>query len=153
MTATEWAAWVGASTGVGHLLWTVYTNLTSGPKLRVTAFAGMVVRPAPPGDPSILQITVQNVGTGPTTIKNIAFQTYLSRWARFRYKPSNPCAVLNMYLGPQLPYRLDAGSEFVANMEQDQEFNAWLSSGNLWCAIVHSVSKKPVLAKIFDTKK
>jgi hypothetical protein len=132
----------------------MYTKWASGPKLRVTAFAGMVMRPAPPGDPRILKITVQNVGTGPTTITNVVFEIYPSRWARFRRRPSDPSAVLNTYQGPQLPHKLDIGGQFVAVMEEDQEFNKWLlSSGNVWCAVVHTVAKKPVLAKIIDLKK
>lgn len=154
MNATEWAAWVGACPGVGSLLWNVvwnlYTKRSAGPRLRVKASANLVQRPAPPGDPNFLRITVQNGGAAPTTITNLGFYTYLSRWARFRRRYPSPCAVLQMYQGPQLPYKLDPDGEFVALMEQDEKFDGWLSLGNLWCFMDHSFPRKsPALAKIF----
>lgn len=112
------------------------------------ASASLVQRPAPPGDPNFLRITVQNGGAAATTITNLGFYTYLSRWARFRRRYSSPCAVLQMYQGPQLPYKLDPGGEFVALMEQDEKFDGWLSLGNLWCFVDHSFPpKSPALAK------
>ena len=152
MTASEWAGWVGACTGVLSLGWNtykdIYTRLTSGAKLRVTAFAGIVLRPAPPGDPRLLMVTVQNIGREPAAIMQFLLQIYPSRWARFRRRPSYPSEVLQLYQGPELPHKLDVASQFVASMVQDPKFDDWLSSDNLWCAVVHSVSKKPALAKV-----
>jgi hypothetical protein len=143
MNATQWAAWVGTCTTiVAGLGWNIYTRLTSGPKLRVTVFAGLDM----PGAPKLLKITVHNTGTGPTTITNIAFETYLSRWVRFRRKPSDPRVSLDKYQGPPMPYKLDVGDQFMVVMQQNQTFNEWLSSGNLWC-VVHSVSTKPALGE------
>jgi hypothetical protein len=85
MNATQLAAWVGACTGLGSLLWNIYTKLASGPKLEVTAFAGLVMMPPPLNNPGFLKPTVHNVGTAPTTITNVCFHTYRSRWARFRF--------------------------------------------------------------------
>src|SRR5882762_1508321 len=76
MKPTELAAWIGATTGLASLLWNIYTKLIAGPKLTVTAFANLVQRPAPPGDPRFLRITVQNVGTATTTITNLDFFTF-----------------------------------------------------------------------------
>jgi hypothetical protein len=147
MNATELAAWVGASTGLLSLGWNIYLKLSSGPKLAVTAFAGMVMMPPPPHNPRILKITVQNVGTSPTTITNLTFHTYDSWWRRFRRRPS-VSAVLNHYRGPDMPHMIEVGGEWVAVMEQEGEFNEWLGSGNLWCEVHHSFSKKPTRSKI-----
>lgn len=163
MTVSEWAAWVGASTGLGSLGWQVYTKVTAGPRLRVSASANFIQRPTGlnriyyckvdmvmplPGGPRFLRITVENIGTAPTTIQSLGFATYSSHWARWRFQPSDPCGFLQKYDGPQLPYKLDVGAEFVGHIQQDEAFNEWLSSGNLWCAVKHSVSGRPVLAKI-----
>jgi hypothetical protein len=44
--------------------------------------------------------------------------------------------------------KLDVGEQFGAEVEQDDELNQWLYSGNLWCAVKHSFSTKPALGKI-----
>jgi hypothetical protein len=74
MTATEWAAWVGACGALGNLCWNMFTKWTFGPKLKVTA----VENTAKEGDRT-LTLTVQNVGTRPTTVSGIKFQVYPSR--------------------------------------------------------------------------
>lgn len=143
MDPTHWAAWIGASSGLGSFFWNVYTKVTSGPRLQVTAFAGMVMMPPPPNEPRFLKITVQNVGTLPTTLTNISFHAYNSRWAKFRNRASVN-AVLNTYQGPQFPYKLEVGGEWQALMQQDEKFDGWLHSGkSLWCAVSHSFSEKP----------
>ena len=53
-------AWVGAVSGLGGLFWNVYTKITAGPKLAVTAYAGMVMMPPLPHNPRLLRITVHN---------------------------------------------------------------------------------------------
>jgi hypothetical protein len=121
MSATEWAAWVGACSGVGGVLWNIYTKLTPGPKLLVTALGGIVMRPALPNDPRFLRITAQNIGTALTTITNVTFHVYDSWWARFRNRASYN-AMLNQYQGPQLPHRIEVGAEWSALMTQDERF-------------------------------
>jgi hypothetical protein len=149
MTATVLAAWIGACSGVGSLLWNVYTKLTSGPKLRVTAFAGMVMMPPPPNNPNFLKMTVQNVGTAPTTLTNLSLHTYGSRWAKFKNR-ATVNAVLNHYQGAQLPHKLEVGAEWSGLMEHDEKFNGWLGSETLWFAVHHSFSKKPTQVRIFN---
>jgi hypothetical protein len=39
MNVTQLAAWIGAFSGLGSLVWNIYTKVTAGPKIRVTAFA------------------------------------------------------------------------------------------------------------------
>ena len=166
MTATELAAWAGATSGVGSLLWNVYTKLTSGPRLTVTAFANMVQMPPPPGNPRFLKITVQNIGTATTTLTNLGFDLYPSRWAKLYYKPKvikfvhrtrlskllrRPditAAVLNEFQGPRLPYKLEVGGEWQALMQQDETFNEWLKSDEFYCAVSHSFSKHPRQVRI-----
>jgi len=149
MNATVLAAWVGACSGLGSLFWNVYTKLTSGPKLRVTAFAEMVMIPPAPKNPTFLRITVQNVGTSPTTLTNITFHQYPSWWARFRNRATFN-AVLNNYGGPQFPHKLEVGAEWSGLMEQDGRFQELLKGNPLWCAAVHSFSKKPTQVEILN---
>lgn len=162
MNATEWAAWVGALGFGWHVYTWVYTRVHTGPQLRIRAVANFVKRPSGSnrfkfcpidtvmpvsGEPKFLRITVENRGNGPTTIQALMFETYLSRWARFWRRASPPYGYLPSHEGPQLPYPLDDGRECVAHIEQDDDFNKWASSGNLWFGVVHSCSTWPVLGK------
>src|ERR1700678_768002 len=154
MTVTELAAWVGATSGLASLLWNIYTKITAGPKLTVTAFANLVQMPAPPGNPRFLRITIQNIGTATTTLTNVDFFTLVPRWrrllwwARLKKRPAETRAVLNHYQGPKFPQKLEVGSEWQALMQQDDGFDGWLRTGQLGCAIWHSFSKRPVPTKI-----
>src|ERR1700732_3100358 len=121
MNATPWVAWIGACSGLGSLLWNIYTKLTSGARLRVTASAGMILVPPPPRNPRILEITLQNIGTVTTTITNLTFHSYGSRWKRFKNR-ADVNAVINTYSGPQFPHKLEVGGQWVATMEQDDKF-------------------------------
>jgi hypothetical protein len=143
MAATEWAAWVGACTGIGSLAWNVYLKFSSGPKLRVSAFAGMVMMPPPPGNPRFLRINVQNVGTVPTTITNICFYRYASRWSRLKHRPLSPAGLMNEFTGPRIPHKLEVGAEWIASMQQEPHFEETLDKGEMWCAIHHSFSTQP----------
>jgi hypothetical protein len=151
---TQLVAWIGATTGIASLLWNIYLKMTAGPKLRVTAFANKIMMPAPPGDPHFLQITVRNIGSATTTLTNAELFPFVSRWQRFlskvrlRKKTAETRAVLNRYRGPQLPQKLEVGSEWQILVEQDLTIDGWLNTRTLQCAVWHSFSKRPVPATI-----
>lgn len=152
---TDLVAWIGASTGVASLIWNVYTKITANrPKLVVRAYANMVQMPPPPKNPRFLRITVQNNGTAPTTLTNVEFFRMLPLWKRLlcklrpKMRAGETHAVLNGYQGPQIPHKLEVGTEWVALMQQDGSFEDWLNTDRLRCAIHHSFSKKTVPAKI-----
>jgi hypothetical protein len=147
MSPTDLAAWVGATSGLGGLLWNIYLKRSAGPKLAITAIANMVMMPAPPGNPKYLSVTVRNVGTATTTLNNLTLQVYTSSWRRRRRKAATNFVVAN-YQGPQFPYKLEVGSEWRALMPQDDRFRHLLDAGNLWCGVWHSFSKFPAQAPI-----
>jgi hypothetical protein len=133
----------------------IYTKITANrPKLVVKAYANMIQMPSPPKNPRFLRITVQNIGTAPATLTNVEFFETIPRWKRLLYKlhlkkwAEEIHAIMNDYRGPQIPHKLEVGSEWVALMEQDNRFDDWLKTGKLHCAIHHSFSKKSVPTKI-----
>lgn len=151
ISSTQWAAWVGACTGIAGLLWNIYAKITSGPKLRVKAFAGMVKVPSPPNKPKFLRMTVQNSGTAPTTITNATFHTYGARWKRLRKSKPSFSAVLNAYEGPPLPHRLEVGGEWSALVEQNDRFTIPLDGeAPVYLAIHHSFAKLPTQVKVLQ---
>lgn len=155
MKTTELVAWIGATTGLASLIWNIYTKLTANrPKLVVKAYANMIQMPRPPKNPRFLRVTVQNIGTAPTTITNLEFYNLIARWKRILYRlhlkkrGEEIHAIMNDYRGPQMPHKLEVGSEWVALMEQDGGFEDWLKTDRLHCAVHHSFSKRPVPTKI-----
>lgn len=157
MKTTDLVAWIGASTGVASLGWNVYARVTGNrPRLVVRAYANMIQMPPPPGNPRLLRVSVQNNGTAPTTITNVEFFDEVPRWNRLLYRlhlkkrGKEHHAILNDYQGVRIPYKLEVGTEWVAVMEHDDNFDEWLKKGALCCAIHHSFSKKPVPARIIQ---
>jgi hypothetical protein len=146
--ATELAAWIGAATGVVSLGWNIYTRLSAGPKLRITAHAGLVRMPPPRHDPRIFRVIVQNIGTDPTTLTNISLYRYANRLQQFRHRPLTPAMLLTDY-ALKLPYKLEVGEEWSGSIEQDEKFAEWLNQG-LWCAVHHSFGRKPAQSKVLD---
>jgi hypothetical protein len=155
MKTTELVAWIGATTGIASLGWNIYTKITANrPKLMVTAYANMIQKPPPPKNPRFLRLTVQNIGTAPTTLTNVEFFETIPRWKRLlsklrpKMRAGEIHAILNDYRGPQIPHKLEVGSEWVGLMEQNKKFEDWLETDKLWCAIHHSFSRKAVSTKI-----
>jgi hypothetical protein len=152
---TKTVAWIGACTGVASLFWNIYVKLSAGPKLSVTGYAGMVMMPRPAGNPRFMRIIVRNMGTTPTTITTFALAKYDSLWSRLRKTEQNASftAIIASYRGPQCPQTLEVGGELNCFMQQDARFEELLKSGDLWLAVYHSFSKKPVLSKIYVPSK
>jgi hypothetical protein len=74
--------------------------------------------PPLPHNPHYVRITEQNIGTQTTTITNVSFYRYDSKWKRFRHRMISPAALMNLYTGPQLPHKAEVGGEWMASMEQ-----------------------------------
>jgi hypothetical protein len=155
MKTTELVAWVGATTGIASLVWNIYTKVTANrPKLVVKTYANMIQMPRPPKNPRFLRVTVQNIGTVPTTITNVELYTLVPRSKRLLYRlhlkkrGEEIHAIINDYRGPQMPHKLEVGGEWVALMEQDRRFEDWLNTGSLHCAVHHSFSERPVSSTI-----
>lgn len=167
MGTTEIAAWLGSATGMLSLAWNIYTKVTSGPKLIITARANLVERPPQKHDPYFLKITVQNVGSQATTLTNATFHRYSSGWGKWYYKPSvfkfldrtrlaklfkppySRDAVLNEFRGKRFPHKLEVGEEWYALLEQDDSFSEWLTTRNFYCAVSHSFSKHPQSVRVY----
>lgn len=110
--------------------------------------------PPPPDNPTYIKITLHNRCTAPTTVNNVSFHAYESRWKRLRRKAESFNVVLNNYEGPVYPRPLDVGGEWVAMVRQEGELDELITSRvGLWVAIHHSLAKHPTQAKVFDPTK
>jgi hypothetical protein len=141
--ATEWAAWIGAATGLCSLGWNIYLKASAGPKLMVTAMADMILIPSPPGNPKYVSVKVRNVGSATTTLNNLTFQLYASHWKRRRRKAEKNF-VLAAFEGQDLPYKLEVGHEWQVRFLQDSKLEELMSTQRLYCGVWHSFSNKSV---------
>ena len=151
MKPTEVAAWVGATTGIGGLLWDFYKWKTAGPKLVITTNTGMQIVPRSGiknDDSKYLMVWVRNNGTSPTTITTVCFATYESWWARRRLKRSKSGVVLQPLSGQAIPCKLEIGAEYSGAIKQNDGIEEMLCTGKMWCEIYHSWSKRPVQARV-----
>lgn len=142
------AAWVGAVSGVGAILWDFFKWKTSGPKIEVLVSPNMVMIPTPNMGTKYITARVRNIGTSATTITNMCFATYGSRRARRKRKFSYGGVVASSSTTQPLPFKLEVGAEWMGTALQNVELEKLMDAGDLWCEIYHSWSKKPVQTKI-----
>ncbi len=147
LDATRIIALIGACTGVASLAWNIYTKVTEGPKLRVSAWGNMIEIPAPPGNPKFLRLTVQNVGTKATTITNYTVHTF-PNWRKRRKRDGDMNAIFNNYQGPKPPHKLDVGDEVTVYLQTDDKLEALMGEGKLWVGVHHAWNKKGEIARV-----
>jgi hypothetical protein len=152
MNPTQWAAWVGASSGVGGLLWNVYTKLTSGPKLNLTVTPGLMRIPDTHEGRLYIAARVRNVGTAKTTITNMCFAAYDSSWKKFRRRSTADWVVASPSPTQPVPFKLEVGEEWSGMAIQDDKMQRAIDGGNLWCAIYHSWSRRPIQERVVPSK-
>lgn len=119
---------------------------SAGPNLNVEALAGMKKMPSPQGDPFLLRVIVHNTGVHPTTLTNLGLRHRVRVKHKIR-RQVQPLVIIN-FEGPQFPYRLEVGGEWMRIVEQDAKFDEMLASRMLSCIVYHSFSNKPVETKI-----
>jgi hypothetical protein len=131
-------------------LWNVYTKLTSGPRLKVSASSGMKIVPAPPGDPTYIFVEVSNAGTAATTLTNLHFVIYDAWLARVRQRwpASAGLTVIRPITHHPIPFKLEVGGKWLGHVIQGGRFEEMVQSGKMWCEVSHSWSKRRAQKKI-----
>ena len=106
MTPTDWAAWIGAITGVCAIAWDFIKWKTAGPKLKVWTHRNMVLMPDPVSSKNrYIEVRIRNNGTAKTTITTCGFHLYDSWFAQMRRKPSKSMIIANPIGAQPLPYQ------------------------------------------------
>jgi len=96
-------------------------------------------------------IWVENIGTTATTITCVSFATYDSWWRRKRLRRSKAGIVPEPLSRHPLPHKLGVGEQWQGAVNQGEDVEELLGTGNLWCEVCHSWSKRPAQVK-FKTK-
>ena len=155
MSATEWAAWVGASTGVAALAWEIVRWSREGPRLLVRASPNMTVVPDTDGR-YVLMVYVTNRGTMPTTLTGWGLFEFRSWNARRRMRPArNWVAMHDSEFGLPLPRELQPGQQWSGGVRQNADIGEIIAAERLYVGVYHAFEPtRPVLAhaKPFSVK-
>ena len=97
MNASDWAAWVGACTGVLGLLLLAYQHWKRGPQVSLFANPNMRLLPrsgAPEDKTVYVLVKATNIGTAKTTITHLSICTYSSRWKEWLDRPDDKQGII-----------------------------------------------------------
>jgi len=151
MEASIVAAWWGAIVASVVLLWDIFKWFTKGAKIIVTATPNMQIVNHAEGrldEGMLIFVEAINIGDMPTTITHLAFFQYESLFKKWRNKPNTQGAILRQGIGYELPHLLNPGERWTGNIDQNDIIEKVGDQGLLYCGIIHSLKKKPVLIKI-----
>jgi len=131
------------------ILWQLWGWFRNGPRLRVTASGDMQVMGGYNKDEKkYVVVNIANIGSAKTTITNVVAFTYKNFLHRLLNRPSKTFVVNHDVAGYQIPYAIDAGCTFMSMVIQDDEMETLSASGVLYMGVIHSLSARPVLARV-----
>lgn len=136
-----WGAFVASLV----LLWDVYKWRTSGPRTSFTVSPDKMIigHPLFPEDKTYISAKAINTGDRPTTITNLGFQWYKSRFHKLCRKPCVSAIVGNPNPGLPLPYVLQPGTTWDGLADQDEVIEKRPKKGMLVCELYLSHRQKP----------
>jgi hypothetical protein len=150
-TLTDIAAWVGALTGGGGLLWDFIKYAHSGPRLVLSANPNMVPLAPESRAPAHLVVRVVNRGRAPTTVTVLAFEYFPSLfnqlWVRLTRRPHTVSFVPDPQPA-QLPYKLEPGAEWHSILRPDPAWERAREGGRLYLHIEHTMSHRPCRRRV-----
>ena len=131
--------------------WDAYKWLNEGPRVRITAKTGMKMMGNGILDNNIyISVTAVNYGDRATTITNMGFLFY-TNWfdANFRRNRVSKAFIIPTPSQSQiLPFRFEAGAQWIGMANQDKEFERLISEGFLYLVLYCSTSGKGVREKL-----
>lgn len=127
--------------------WDAYKWLDSGPKVSVTASTGMKMTGNGVDDPNTyVSVTAVNRGDRATTITNLGF-LYYEKWFDAnlrRNRPTQGFIIPDPSQAQRLPYRFQAGDQWIGICNQDDDVVKMIKQGHLYAVLYHSHSGKGV---------
>ena len=152
MTVSDWAAWIGAVTGVMALVWEIIRWSREGPRLLVRTCATM--RVYPDDDPRlVLMAWVTNSGSTTVTVTSCTLHTFPTWLRRWRMRPEKSFVVWTNLVGPNLPIELQPGQQWTWGIKQDDELAQLITGGMLYVGVYHaSKPTTPVLTHVSPEK-
>jgi hypothetical protein len=138
VTASDWAAWVGAIGGSISLALQIVQHWKRGAKLRVTVFVH-----------DVPFMSVRNIGDSPTTVTSVNFHTSedgdkQSTFEEYSAKVLDP----KKYDGTPLPCKLEPGEVWTIVMKRGPTLDALQAEKTLWCYVHHTMEDEPLIVRV-----
>jgi hypothetical protein len=148
-TASDYAAWWGATIATLALFWNIIVALRSGARVRVKANPNMKVYPPQPltGDKDWISVTAINCGTSPTTITHCCGYYSASFWDLIRGKKQQFIINCDPRLGSKIPTVLAPGEEW-SNLADQQGLKEQNPNGFYYIGIMHNQKKRPIYKRV-----
>jgi hypothetical protein len=131
--------------------WDAYKWLNSGPKVHLTASTGMKMIGGMQVDPkTYVSVTAVNLGDRATTITNLGF-LYYDSWftAQLRQNKADKAFIIATPSQAQaLPYRFEAGAQWIGLADQDDSVVQMIRNGYLFVVLYHSHGGKGVRRRL-----
>jgi hypothetical protein len=148
MSASDLAAWMGLGVASFSVVWQVWREVRSGPRLRVTVSANMQTPPALPDGswgPKMIAITVYNIGDAGTSITHLIGHLYPDEQ---RHQMHHMPRVLGVIPGEhaKFPVFLEPGKFWTAWLTQSELEEKVAPGEFLDLGVVHSMNEKPAMA-------
>lgn len=151
MSASDIAAWWGAIAATAVLAWDIFKWKRTGVRLRLSLTANMQTHGNVPNsnpDARYVVVEVVNVGDKRTEITHLAGLYYKHWWRRLRGRNDKSFLVLRPAMATQFPVFIEPGSRWLGGIEQNQELEDLSRSGRLYCGVIHSAAKRPLVARL-----
>ena len=123
--------------------WDAYKWLNEGPKVRIAAQTGMKVVGSGRIDPkTYVSVTAVNHGDRATTITNMGFRYYKSWFKAYlqRNKSDRAFIITTPSQAQILPYRFEAGAQWIGMCDQTEEIDQMIRDGYLFVLLYCSTA-------------
>lgn len=131
--------------------WDAYKWLDSGPKVRLTSSTGMKIVGGYQVDSNkYVSVVAVNLGDRTTTITNLGFEYYGS-WFKAHIRRNNADQAFIVTTPSQnqmIPYRFEAGDQWVGLALQDDAIVQMIRDGYLFVVLYHSHGGRGVRRKL-----
>ncbi len=125
--------------------WDAYKWLNQGPKVKGYAQSGMKMMGGALPDPNTyVSITAVNHGDRATTITNMGF-LYYTNWFKahfLRNRPAKGFIVTTPSQAQVIPYRFEAGAQWIGMAIQDADVDRMIREGYLFAVLYCSTTGK-----------
>jgi hypothetical protein len=146
---TDYAAWWGAAIATLVLFWDIYKWAVAGPKLDVRVSSNMeFLGDAARSGQTYITVRISNTGDRSSTIENMGFTYFNSKFHYMLRKPDSHFFVNNSGIPNPLPHELSPGKIWDGAALQDSRLEDLVQRGIVVLCIHHSHSKRPICKRV-----
>jgi len=136
----------GAVVATIVFLWDIFKWWTAGPRIVLTASSGnRIVSPLTPDGELFISVTARNNGDHGTTITNLGYYFYRSRWKWILRKPDRKFAAPDAGVATYqaMPCLLQPGGVWNGLTREGGGLKGFIGSGILVCVLYESSRERP----------